>query len=132
MQDYEKLGAFYLGRRVDADLEDIVNRSIAVKARVVSGDFRENGLRAILNYGHTVGHAIETSTGRSHGHSVGIGMVAAGAASAHALGFPGSQRQNDLIAALGLPTSAPDAKKPNLRALMALDKKRDATDCEEV
>ena len=110
-----------------ADLEDIVNRSIAVKAAVVSEDFREAGRRAILNYGHTVGHAIETGTSRSHGDSVAIGMIAAGAASEHALGFAGNDRQRDVLAGIGLPVDAPDAKQQQVRALMALDKKRDAS-----
>lgn len=110
---------------LDVDLEEVVNRSIAVKAEVVSEDFREGGRRAILNYGHTIGHAVETSTGRSHGDSVAIGMVAAGAASEHALGFAGNERQRELLERIGLPIDAPDAKRDRVRAFMALDKKRD-------
>jgi 3-dehydroquinate synthetase len=108
------------------DLQDVVDRSVAVKARVVNADFTERGQRAVLNYGHTVGHAIETSTGRSHGASVAIGMHAAGAASARLLGFPDAGRQLDVIRSIGLPTVAPDAKRATVRSLMALDKKRDA------
>lgn len=111
---------------LDVDLEDVVNRSVAVKAGVVSEDFREGGRRAVLNYGHTVGHAIETSTGRSHGDAVAIGMIAAGAASEHAVGFSGSDRQRAVLTELGLPVDAPDAKRDRVRAYMALDKKRDA------
>jgi 3-dehydroquinate synthase len=115
----------YEAHGLDVDLEEIVDRSIAVKVAVVNDDFTERDRRAILNYGHTVGHAIETSTGRSHGASVAIGMVAAGAASAHRLGFGGEARQRDVLGAVGLPTSAPDGRKELVAALMALDKKRD-------
>jgi 3-dehydroquinate synthase/shikimate kinase/3-dehydroquinate synthase len=109
------------------DLEDVVNRSVAVKVSVVNVDFTEQGSRAILNYGHTVGHAIETSTGRSHGDSVAIGMVAAGAASREAIGFDGEDRQTAVLESVGLPIDAADAKREVVRSLMALDKKRDHT-----
>ena len=115
----------YEASGLGVDLEEVVDRSVAVKVDVVNADFTEQGIRAILNYGHTVGHAIETSTGRSHGHSVAIGMVAAGAASAQALGFPGGDRQISVLAGVGLPTRADDAHAEAVRALMALDKKRD-------
>ena len=111
---------------IDVDLALVVDRSVAVKADIVSEDFTEQGRRAILNYGHTVGHAIETSTGRSHGTSVGIGMVAAGAAGAHLLGFGGQERQTAVLERIGLPLAAPEAKRDTVRALMALDKKRDS------
>jgi 3-dehydroquinate synthase len=110
----------------DVDLEEIVNRAVAVKASVVSEDFTESGRRAVLNYGHTVGHAVESSTGCSHGEAVAIGMVAAGAASHHVLGFEGADRQVSLLRALGLPTDARSAHRGAVRSLMALDKKRDA------
>ena len=112
---------------LDVDLEDVVDRAVAVKVDVVNADFTEQGVRAILNYGHTIGHAVETSTGRSHGHAVAIGMVAAGAAGAHALGFSGEHRQSAVLASIGLPTTAPDAHAEAVRALMALDKKRDGS-----
>lgn len=108
------------------DLEDIVNRSIAVKVAVVNEDFTEQGRRAILNYGHTVGHAIETASGMSHGEAVSIGMVAAGAASEAELGFGGVARQRSVLAEVGLPVSVGNTVKADqVRALMALDKKRD-------
>jgi 3-dehydroquinate synthase len=112
----------------DVNLEQVVNRSVAVKVGVVNEDFTEQGTRAILNYGHTVGHAIETASGLSHGEAVAIGMVAAGAASAHAVGFAGNRRQIEVLASVGLPTTAPNDMKPEqIRALIALDKKRDAS-----
>jgi len=111
---------------IDTDLEDVVNRSVTVKTRVVNEDFTERGARAILNYGHTIGHAIETTTGRPHGESVAIGMVAAGHASRHHLGFSGADRQSDILAFIGLPVTAPEAKLAPTRAAMAFDKKRDS------
>lgn len=111
---------------LDVDLESIVNRSVAVKAAVVSEDFKERGGRAILNYGHTVGHAIETSTGRSHAESVSIGTVAAGAASRSVFGFEGEERQRSVLASIGLPIDAPDADPATVRSLMERDKKRDS------
>ncbi|MCS6815038.1 MAG: 3-dehydroquinate synthase, partial [Cyanobacteria bacterium] len=62
-------------------LEEILLRSCQAKAHVVSKDEKEAGLRAILNYGHTIGHAVESLTGYravNHGEAVAIGMVAAG------------------------------------------------------
>ncbi len=111
---------------IDTDLEEVVNRSVAVKVRVVNEDFTERGARAVLNYGHTVGHAIEATTGRPHGEAVSVGMVAAAAASAHHLGFHGRQRHDAVLRSIGLPLRAPEAKLETVRAMMALDKKRDA------
>ena len=82
-----KLFAF-LEKRMDAvlrrdakALEFVIRRSIAIKAQVVSKDEKESGLREILNFGHTFGHALETETGFSsqllHGEAVGLGMVLA-------------------------------------------------------
>ncbi len=118
---YEEFG-------IDAPIEDVVIRAIRVKADVVSEDFREQGRRGILNYGHTVGHAIETASGLPHGHAVAVGMVAAGAASEAVTGFGEAQRQRDLIAALGLPVAAADVTESAVLAFMALDKKRRGDD----
>lgn len=117
----------YGDQGLDVDLEDVVNRSAAVKVGIVNQDFHELGRRAILNYGHTIGHAIETTTGRSHGDSVAIGMVAAGAAGREVFGFDGEDRQRAILARVGLPVDAPDAKDQLVRSLMARDKKRDAS-----
>ena len=116
----------YEASGLDVDSETIVNRSVAVKVAVVSEDFKERGGRAILNYGHTIGHAIETSTGRSHAESVSIGTVAAGAASRSMFGFDGEERQRSVLAGVGLPIDAPDADPASVRSMMERDKKRDA------
>jgi len=110
---------------IDTDLENIVNRSVAVKAAVVKEDFTERDARTILNYGHTIGHAIESTTGRPHGEAVAVGMVAAGHAAAHLLGFEGAARQEAVLDRIGLPLRVPEAKREAVRAMMALDKKRD-------
>lgn len=110
------------GRHVSLDV--VVPASVRVKARVVTDDFREAGLRAILNYGHTIGHAIETAAGISHGDAVGIGMIAAGAVSEARAGFDGRERHDRVIADLGLPTAAPSVDPTEVRRLIAVDKKR--------
>jgi 3-dehydroquinate synthase len=117
---------------LDADLGEVVRRSVAVKAAVVNRDPTEQGERAHLNYGHTVGHAVETATGCSHGHAVAVGMVAAGRASALVLGFPDEERQTTALERLGLPVTAVgrDGAAPEagvVLGLMEKDKKRDHT-----
>ncbi len=109
----------------DAPLAEVVQRAVSVKAGVVADDFREAGRRAILNYGHTVGHAVEIAAGMRHGDAVAVGMVAAGAVSEAVCGFAHRARQDGIIAALGLPTAAA-ADRSEVRRLLALDKKRDA------
>ncbi|MDJ1168023.1 3-dehydroquinate synthase [Roseofilum sp. BLCC_M154] len=90
----------------------ILTRSCEAKAQVVSEDEKEAGLRAILNYGHTIGHAIEALTGYEqviHGEAVAIGMVAASKI-ALKMGYWGQdwdQRQLALIEKTGLPTRIP-------------------------
>lgn len=110
-------------------LEHIVARSARIKADVVSKDEREAGLRRILNYGHTLGHAIETVTGYRrihHGEAIAIGMEFA-ARLATRLGLCDVMlvdRQRRLFGHLGLPTALP--LQVPVRALlssMALDKK---------
>ncbi len=93
-------------------LQTILTRSTQAKADVVSQDEKEGGIRAILNYGHTIGHAVESLTGYSlvnHGEAVGIGMAVAGELAVK-LGLwsdVDSQRQNKLIYKTGLPTQVP-------------------------
>ncbi|MBW4623795.1 MAG: 3-dehydroquinate synthase [Cyanosarcina radialis HA8281-LM2] len=93
-------------------LQQILKRSCQAKADVVSKDEKEAGLRAILNYGHTIGHAIESLTGYrsvNHGEAVAIGMVAAGnlAVKLNFWDREACDRQNALIKKTGLPTKLP-------------------------
>lgn len=96
----------------DELLETIILRSCQAKADVVSKDEKEAGLRAILNYGHTIGHAIESLTNYQqfvHGEAVAIGMVAAGKIATQ-MGLwtrNDNQRQDELIKKAGLPTEIP-------------------------
>jgi len=90
---------------------ELVARNCEIKADVVAQDEREAGLRAILNYGHTIGHAIEHQLGYAlrHGECVGLGMVAENAlAQGRGTLQPGeAERIRDLVEALGLPTRLP-------------------------
>lgn len=86
----------------------IIARCIDLKAGVIEGDEREQGRRAILNYGHTIGHALENASGYGewlHGEAVSLGMVVAAAIAQEAgmLSAADAARQNALLAALGLP-----------------------------
>lgn len=93
-------------------LKTILECSAKAKATVVAADEREGGLRAILNYGHTLGHVVETLCGYGtylHGEAVGIGMVAAGEISL-AMGLWSAQdqdRQRAIVASTGLPMAWP-------------------------
>jgi len=116
----------YESRGVAASLDTVVPAAIAVKVGAVSEDFREQGRRAILNYGHTIGHAIEVAGSISHGDAVAIGMVAAGRISEIMLGFPQAERQRRIIAGIGLPVVAPPVDGAEVAMLMGRDKKRDA------
>ncbi|MEA2022912.1 MAG: 3-dehydroquinate synthase family protein [Actinomycetota bacterium] len=120
-----ELVELYREHGIDAPLDEVVGRAIGVKARVVSQDFREGGLRAVLNYGHTAGHAVEIAAGTSHGEAVAIGMVAAGVVGERTAGFSRRTEQEQLIASLGLPTRSPDVDLSEIERLMTLDKKRD-------
>jgi len=92
----------------ESALKYIVKRSCEIKAEVVSIDERETGLRAILNYGHTFGHAIEKITGYnkfSHGIAVGLGMRIAGRLSTITKRWSETdeKRQNELLTTFGIP-----------------------------
>jgi 3-dehydroquinate synthase len=118
-----------LNTRQPEVLEQIVAHSCRLKADVVRQDEREEtGLRAVLNYGHTFCHAIETVTGYGHflhGEAVAIGMICASRL-AELLGRIDSDvtaRQLALLTQLGLPTGATDLDPDQLLAAMQLDKK---------
>jgi 3-dehydroquinate synthetase len=108
------------------DLESVVAGSIAVKSKIVEADFREAGRRAHLNFGHTVGHAIERLTAWRHGPSVAVGMVAAAAISEATLGFGGRAVMVDTIERLGLPVSVIGVTPEEIERLVAFDKKGDS------
>ena len=107
----------------------IVNRCCRLKADVVENDEREtSGLRAVLNYGHTFAHAFEAICGYGqilHGEAVSIGMLCASrlAESMNRILPVDTQRQFDLLSALGLPTSVPDIDLEAAIGVMQKDKK---------
>ncbi len=104
-----------------------VRRSIALKARVVSSDEREGGLRQILNFGHTVGHALEAASryGMGHGTAVAAGMVLeAGIGEALGVTPVGTrQRLDTALRRFHLDTRPPVAAPADVRAFLAADKK---------
>jgi 3-dehydroquinate synthase len=106
---------------------ELIERAIRVKADVVSGDLRESGVREVLNYGHTLAHAIEKVEGYRwrHGHAVSVGLVYAAALArlAGRLDAATAERHRAVVAALGLPTSYPADAWPRLLAAMRVDKK---------
>ena len=109
-------------------LEQAIYRSCEIKAEVVSQDEKESGLRAILNLGHTFGHAIENCLGYGewlHGEAVGCGMVMAAQMSlAHGwINDIDFDRIRKLIQAAGLPIEKPNISKQEFLGAMSLDKK---------
>ena len=108
---------------------DLVRRSVAIKAGVVSRDERETlGIRVLLNYGHTIGHAIEAATGYDsylHGEAVSIGMMAA-AYIGNGLGMMSDaevDRQRAVLEGFGLPTSLEGVDLEAVKAATGVDKK---------
>ncbi|GBD11627.1 3-dehydroquinate synthase [bacterium HR23] len=111
-------------------LVPVLRRSMAIKADVVSRDEKETlGLRILLNYGHTVGHALEQATGYTqylHGEAVAVGMMAEGRISQR-LGLLSSEaleRQRAVLERFGLPTACVGVDPQAIKAGMAVDKKR--------
>ena len=106
---------------------ELIERAIAMKAAVVTADPRESGRRETLNYGHTLGHAIERAEDYTipHGEAVAIGMMFAAAVGrlAGRLDEPTAKRHGAILAAVGLPTSYRGAPWRELRTAMAVDKK---------
>jgi 3-dehydroquinate synthase len=115
-------------RRWDSPaVRELIERSIVVKARVVTEDLKESSLREILNYGHTFGHAIEQVEGYSwrHGEAVSVGMVFAAELSrlAGTLDDAVVHRHRSILAGVGLPTTYRGDRWPELHDAMRRDKK---------
>jgi 3-dehydroquinate synthase len=117
-------------RRESGTLAEVIARCCEIKAEVVSQDETESGLRAILNFGHTIGHGLEaiSSYGRFlHGEAISIGQVMAARLSAKLGGLSGTevQRIADLFQRAGLPTEVklPVNQRRKLFGAMKLDKK---------
>lgn len=111
-----------------SDMSEIIRRSMFIKERIVQADFREGGLRKLLNLGHTYGHAIEKATmGKySHGQAVAIGMAIAAKMSVD-LGFMAQGEYGKIlnyIEKAGLPIECPEVSFDKLTQIIRTDKKR--------
>ena len=113
----------------EGPLAEAIERSCSNKAQVVAEDEREAGLRALLNFGHTFGHAIETAQGYGewlHGEAVGAGMALATRLSVEHCGLPATEVEPllELLSAAGLPIDGPaDMEADQYLELMQRDKK---------
>ena len=118
-----------INQRKPSVLIDIVERSCQLKAKIVSEDEREeSGLRAVLNYGHTFAHALESVTGYRellHGEAVSIGMLCASRLAEHLGRFDhaSTERQATLLKNLGLPVAVPQVDHANILKAFRSDKK---------
>jgi 3-dehydroquinate synthase len=126
LEDSDNLASF---SQIDGQLlQTIITKSCQAKADVVGKDEKEAGLRAILNYGHTIAHGIESLTGYTsvnHGEAVAMGMVAAGAIAVK-LGMwtaGENQRQTDLIEKAALETHIPPLNADEMVNALTADKK---------
>jgi 3-dehydroquinate synthase len=110
-----------------AEIRELIERAVRVKARVVGADLRESGLREILNYGHTLAHAIEKREAYRwrHGHAVSVGLVYAAALSELAKGLDAGTvaRHRRILEQVGLPTAYEKGAWGELLAGMRIDKK---------
>jgi 3-dehydroquinate synthase len=111
-----------------AALEEAILRACAIKAAIVAEDEREQGRRALLNLGHTFGHAIEAGAGYGrvlHGEAVAAGLALAAELSARTGRLPGTdaKRVRELLLAAGLPADPPRLGRARMLELMAMDKK---------
>ena len=106
---------------------ELISRTVEVKAKVVSGDFKESFDREILNYGHTLGHAVEKHSQYSlrHGEAVSIGLVFAAHLSMIHCGLDEKivEQHRRLLSNIGLPITYQQSAFAELLALMSIDKK---------
>ena len=128
---FDDLGLIGASRTGDLDaLQTLVLHSIRFKAGVVAEDELEGGLRAILNYGHTIGHALEAAANYNlqHGRAIAAGMVAAATLSRDRFGRDLTDVHEDLIRIAGLSRRVPDICIEGILLAMGRDKKRSAAD----
>ena len=130
LHDLERHAGSLASANADADvLTRVFTRSARLKAMVVSADPTERGLRAVLNYGHTIAHGIEAATGYGgdylHGEAVAIGMMGAARIGVR-MGAHDEEllaQQGDVLRAFGLPLTAPGVNAAAVLEAMKLDKK---------
>ncbi|CAN5832027.1 3-dehydroquinate synthase [soil metagenome] len=128
---FDDLDLIWAARKGDIDaMQALILHSIRFKARIVAEDELEGGLRAILNYGHTIGHALEAAAGYSlrHGSAVAAGMVAAANISRGRFDADLTGTHTDLMDAAGLPRRVPRIDVERALVAMGRDKKRTSRD----
>ena len=132
---FDDLGRYLGAARRDRDaeaLQTLILDSVRYKAFVVAQDEKEAGLRAVLNYGHTVAHGLEAAAGYDlpHGEAVAVGMLAAARLSHEKLGPDLLEIHEGLLREAGLPLSVPATDVEAVIVAMGRDKKRRSTDGE--
>jgi len=115
--------SFY--KRDSAALKKLIRRNAVIKSDVVKADEFETGERKLLNFGHTLGHAIENMYKFSHGQAISIGMTVACGLSADLTGFKETERVVKVLDQYGLPTYT-EYDKPKAFGILRMDKKKDA------
>jgi 3-dehydroquinate synthase len=127
-EDLDGLAAARAGDK--GALQALILHSVRAKAAVVAEDERETGVRAILNYGHTIGHSLEAAAGYDlpHGEAVAAGMLAAARLSRERFGIDLLEIHEDLLRAAGLPLKVPTVDIESVLKAMGRDKKRRSSD----
>jgi len=127
-EDLENHGKELVSLRKDI-LERTVAESIRIKAEIAAADTKETGARRLLNFGHTLGHAVETSAGLKHGEAVSVGMVFAAKISEAKAMISSEERERiqKLLETFGLPIDLNIDKETIIEAVKK-DKKRQAED----
>lgn len=123
MFDELEASTFAKYRRDKALMSALIQRNALLKSKVVQEDEFEKSIRRLLNFGHTIGHAIETNNHLSHGHAVAVGMVEASKLSTSIKKFKESERLTKLIAKYGLPTETYYDKMQAIE-MLRMDKKK--------
>jgi 3-dehydroquinate synthase len=126
LAEQSSLDEIVAGRNEEV-IQSLIARAIAVKQSFVAKDLRESGVRAFLNYGHTLGHAIEVAEDFSlrHGEAVALGMIFAAELSRRILGLDADavQRQRSLLEQFELPTETINTDFSTIFSIMKRDKK---------
>jgi 3-dehydroquinate synthase len=128
---FEELDGLATARSGDKEaLQALILHSVRYKAAVVAKDEREGGLRAVLNYGHTIGHGLEVAAAYDlpHGEAVAVGMLAATYLSREKFGIDLLELHEDLLRAAGLPQRVPAVDIESVLEAMGRDKKRRSSD----
>ena len=128
---FEELGGVAAAQSGDKEaLQALILHSVQYKAAVVAEDERDSGLRAVLNYGHTIGHGLEAAAAYDlpHGEAVAVGMLAAARLSREKFDTDLVELHEDLLRAAGLPPKVPAVDVESVLEAMGRDKKRRSAD----